>query len=463
MKAFIVVGLGFGDEGKGATVDYLTRYINSNLTIRFSGGAQCGHNVVLPNGTHHCFSQFGSGTFAGARTHLSRFVIVNPITMISEAKHLQSLGVDPWPLLTVEEGALVTTPFHIAANRITESARDNNRHGSCGMGVGDTVADSLLNPDAPTFHLYELKNPDALRNKLLRQQEFKRNQVERIVVDTAEDNKQWNVLNDPGYVDRIIDWWKYFLSKAAIVDANWLQKELAKDQNVVFEGAQGVLLDQDYGFQPHTTWTDITFRNAYTLLGDYKGHVNRIGVMRAYQTRHGAGPLVTESEEFTKNYPEVLKDHNIPNDWQGNFRVGCLDIVATQYALDVLGGVDWIAMTCLDKLHDYSDVPMCYAYARQEVSKEDNILPIEFFDSTRRIHVKKPWSLEHQENLTKELYKIRPESFPLLKAYPSPDPYLYANRVVKTSLNTEAELCFWSTGPTYADRTCTEWFRETNF
>src|SRR3989344_7713548 len=94
-KAFLVAGLGFGDEGKGTTVDFLTRKYNAHTVIRYNGGAQAGHNVITKDGRQHVFSQFGSGTFIPeVKTYLSRFMVVNPITMVTEEEHLRKLGIE---------------------------------------------------------------------------------------------------------------------------------------------------------------------------------------------------------------------------------------------------------------------------------------------------------------------------------------------------------------------------------
>ena len=136
MKAFLVAGLGFGDEGKGSIVDYLVRRENARTVVRFNGGAQAAHNVVTPEGAHHTFAQFGSGSFAGAETVLSKFVMVNPPALLKEAAALKGKGVEPQ--VYVDKAALVTTPFHVAVNRIKESRRGSGRHGSCGMGIFET-------------------------------------------------------------------------------------------------------------------------------------------------------------------------------------------------------------------------------------------------------------------------------------------------------------------------------------
>src|SRR5215475_2292594 len=115
-RAIITVGLGFGDEGKGATVDYLTRKYNADLVVRYCGGSQAGHNVQLPDGRRHTFSQFGAGTLAGrVRTHLGPNVVIDPPALLRETQHLADLGVErPTALVTIHPRCLVTTLWHKA-------------------------------------------------------------------------------------------------------------------------------------------------------------------------------------------------------------------------------------------------------------------------------------------------------------------------------------------------------------
>src|SRR5438270_13073609 len=116
-RAIILCGLGYGDEGKGTWTDYLARTEPVHTVVRFNGGAQAGHNVVTPDGRHHTFAQFGAGTFHGVPTHLSRFMLVSPFALAAEAAHLAELGVrDPFSLLSADSRALLTTPYHRAAN-----------------------------------------------------------------------------------------------------------------------------------------------------------------------------------------------------------------------------------------------------------------------------------------------------------------------------------------------------------
>ncbi|MFN8614260.1 MAG: adenylosuccinate synthetase [Vulcanimicrobiota bacterium] len=334
MRAVIVADLGFGDSGKGTMTDYLVRSLEAGLVVRFNGGAQAGHTVVDPGGRKHTFSQFGAGSLVpGVRTHLSRFMVVHPGGLLREA---EILGGDCLSRLTVAPEALVITPFHQAANRIREIRRGADRHGSCGLGVGETVADSLAFPE-DTIRFKDLGSATALRRKLLRVQ-----------------SRKWSELgSDPVLesADVIDDW-------IALVGA--MRVALAEDsfrETVVFEGAQGVLLDEWRGFHPYTTWSTCTFDNALELLSDYPGEVSRLGVLRSYHTRHGAGPLPTEEPGLALEEPD---NHFGP--WQGAFRNGWADAVLGRYAIACCGGVDGLAITHLDRVRP--DWKLCTDYAR---------------------------------------------------------------------------------------------------
>src|SRR5437763_4996805 len=125
-RALITVGLGFGDEGKGAAVDFLARRYEAGLVVRYCGGSQAGHNVELPDGRRHTFSQFGAGTLAPQRprTYLGPAAIIDPPAIVREARHLAELGVpDPLRLVTIHPRCLVTTPWLKLLNRLRELSR----------------------------------------------------------------------------------------------------------------------------------------------------------------------------------------------------------------------------------------------------------------------------------------------------------------------------------------------------
>src|SRR5262245_57035715 len=135
-KATIVVDLGFGDAGKGSITDFLARDGTTAAVVRHNGGAQAANNVITPAGTHHTFAQFGSGTFVpGVRTHLSRFMLIDPLALITEAKHLEELGLgNVFARLTVDADAIVVTPFHKAANRLRERSEERRVGKECRSG-----------------------------------------------------------------------------------------------------------------------------------------------------------------------------------------------------------------------------------------------------------------------------------------------------------------------------------------
>jgi adenylosuccinate synthase len=337
----IVVDLGYGDAGKGGIVDWLCSPAAGprgagnrvHAVVRFNGGAQAAHHVLSPGGSAHCFAQFGSGTFrAGVRTFLSRFMLVDPLAITAEAAHLAALGVpDPFGLLTVDRDALLTTPYHQAANRARETARGGGWHGSCGMGIGETASYALrYGPDAPRAG--DCAAPRVLERKLALLRD-------RLIAEAGIGDQA--ALPSPELVS---DAYRAFAGRVMLAAEDHLER-LLRAGPVVFEGAQGVLLDEWRGFHPYTTWSTTTFGNAEALLADagQAGNALRLGVTRCYLTRHGPGPFVTEDEALALPEP-----HNGEGRWQGPFRTGHLDAVALRYATQVCGGVDAVALTHLD-------------------------------------------------------------------------------------------------------------------
>ena len=319
----IVIGLGFGDEGKGAVVDALAADPAREpvgTVVRFNGGAQAAHNVVLPDGRHHTFAQFGSATLRGASTHLSRFMLVEPFALAAEGEALAALGV-PAPLrrLTIDRRALLTTPWHAAANRAKEIARGDARHGSCGSRDrgDDGVRRREPGPRSPC------------------------RRCDRSRADSDAGSRPSAMPSAPGIVaaglvvpalEPVAEAFEAFGAAVRLVGDDFLAGVLRRER-VVFEGAQGVLLDEWRAFHPYATWSTTTFANAHALLaeaGVAAGEARRVGVLRVYTTRHGAGPLPAEDDALTAALPEA---HNGTGAWQGGFRAGHLDLVLHRYAL----------------------------------------------------------------------------------------------------------------------------------
>ncbi len=409
-QAILVTDLGYGDAGKGSIVDFLTRQLSARTVIRYNGGAQAAHNVVDPNGAHHTFAQFGSGTLApGVRTHLSRFMLVDPLSLLREEHHLQTLGVTgALDRLTIDREAWLTTPYHQALNRLREMARGRDRHGSCGLGIGETMADALvLGERAP--RVSDLLDPIGLKQKLHTLREWKLAQGQAIcgdLPDTESVRREQTVIEDAHFLDFLVDAYHHLAQQFTIVEPSYLNEVLAEG-TVIFEGAQGVLLDEWYGFHPYTTWSTTTFHNADTLLQEqhYEGQVVRLGVLRAYATRHGPGPFVTEDTALTAILPEA---HNVPNAWQLAMRVGHFDAVATRYALAATGQVDLLAITHVDRLPDFNEWKIATRYEYHGKSAD----LMDFFvmqgEALTDIRLSERPDLVYQEQLTSRLQQCRP-------------------------------------------------------
>ena len=389
MKAFVVVDLGFGDAGKGLMTDYLVRRHEAKLVVRFNGGAQAGHNVLDPSGREHTFSQLGSGSFVpGVRTHLASPVVVHPTALLVEAEHLAAIGErEVLARVSIDPACLVTTPFQQAANRLREGLRAGARHGSCGVGVGETVADALSTPEL-AVHFGELLHPErlSLRLEALRAHKL------------AEFSGQTSATLDPDAARELA------LLQSEAVSERWLVQaarvaravRLAGDEAVsdargpvVFEGAQGVLLDENFGFHPFTTWSRCTPAGARELLARiaWSHPVETIGVLRAYTVRHGPGPLPTEDPLVVA---KTTERHNQTGPWQGPVRKGWLDLVLLDYALQACASIDVVAVTHLDALGALTPYRRCERY-------------------TSAAKLELPRDLTEQAELTQRLFGAEPE------------------------------------------------------
>ena len=380
--AYGIIDLGFGDSGKGTIVDFLTRHTGAKLVVRFNGGAQAGHNVVTTDGKHHTFSQFGSGSLVpGVQTVLSQDVAVHPIALQAEAKHLESLGVaNPMDNLIIHEDCLVTTPYHQALNCIRELSRGAHRHGSCGVGFGETIRYSQLHGmdaiRARDLLAYKGVSP-LLRMKLQVLREKIRYEIEHTpredyylnFEELITINKWHEVLALEKNVDVIAELMTAAINPNNIWSTGMISPLINGTDVVIFEGAQGVLIDEDWGFAPYNTWSKTTGRNILNVAPFLKSKLHMIGVVRAYPTRHGPGPFPTFSGDRTAAFPDK---YNPTNRWQGTLRTGFFDMCLFRYALDACYEdlpIDGLAITHLDQIDrggawTYSDEYLSNVYSK---------------------------------------------------------------------------------------------------
>ena len=350
----IVIGSLFGDEGKGHMTDICANR-PSTINVRFNGGAQASHTVVTPDGKRHAFRHFGSGTFTGSVTYLSEDFIVNTVMFDQERRELfNKFNIVPYTY--VNPNCIVTTLWDIYINQGIEAMRGENRHGSCGMGINETVERSRY--ESYRITVMDLVSIAKLRKKL-------ENIYEEYVPMRLE-NEYHITINDlpKKYRDRITDkrnieifmfYAKEFISKIQIMNDSILNRY----DNVVFEGAQGLLLDQNnMDFYPHTTTSNTGIKNVMKILNrlDFKGNTDIYYMTRCYMTRHGAGPFGTEM--VNKPYKKIEDLTNIPNEFQGTIRFGILDLDLLSEAINedlknlkVEANI-YVTFSCFDQLDE---------------------------------------------------------------------------------------------------------------
>jgi len=343
----VVLGLGFGDEGKGTIVDWLARRARRGsgppLVVRWNGGPQAAHHVVTDDGRTHCFAQLGSASFVpGARTHLGPEMAVDLYALQVEA---QVFGDDVLARTTIDPRCVLVTPWHAIVGRVREALRGAGRHGSTGRGVAEAklgahlVAGELAGDQAHGFagRLHEL------RAALLA--------TATALADDRPDHEARDQARDLIARGGDRDLLDSFLEAAhrprAITD------RVPRADHVILESAQGALLDRDHGFFPHVTPSRITrtaAEHAARKLG-LTGALEVWGVLRAYHTRHGEGPFPSENAALAARLPEP---HNRDDGPAGRFRVGWFDAVLARHALGFAGPIDRLAITCLDRIESMS-------------------------------------------------------------------------------------------------------------
>ncbi|GAB4334109.1 MAG: hypothetical protein OHK0038_10800 [Flammeovirgaceae bacterium] len=354
-KISIVVGLGFGDEGKGLATDYLSfkslHYQENTLVIRFNGGQQAGHTVVTGEGKRHVFSNFGSGTLRGFPTYWSKYCTFSPASYLKEFQAITLLGVIP--ILFVDKLCAITTHYDVLYNRRMELSRGDARHGSCGMGFGATIERQQLTP----YKLYaqDLLFPELCAIKLKAIRKYYQSKFEK---ETTIDFQQFDHSSEDELFISCIESLQSFQKNHVLKFVNEPEiLQLAEYQHFIFEGAQGILLDMDFGFFPHVTRSNTTSKNAIELIRNYFPHLLKdtqlYYVTRAYQTRHGAGNMTHENEKLILKNNE--KETNQFNDYQGVFRVSPLDLDLLNYSLLCDQNFSYglnknLLVTCLDQV-----------------------------------------------------------------------------------------------------------------
>lgn len=359
LKCNIVVGLLFGDEGKGLITDRLCKKALSEgskpLVIRFSGGQQAGHTVVV-DGIRHVHSSFGSGTLRGVPSFFSEHTTFYPPSIWKEKIILGDKSI--LPKLYIHPLANLTTHYDVAWNRAIEEI---NGHGSCGLGVGATMKRNLETPYK--IFAVDLNNKSVLREKLVSIKKFYERKIEEI------GNEELAAIFCDEYSSQELPW-EYSIKTLEkttenLFEVSTLEALIQREnyQTLIFEGSQGILLDMDHGIFPNVTYANTTCKNAMQIcktLGIESDSIEMFEITRCYLTRHGNGWISGKEEDLglVNNEDET----NVHNDYQGDFRIAEIDYGLINYAMDINSSYSPLikrnlVVTCLDQRPDFKFNP----------------------------------------------------------------------------------------------------------
>ena len=335
-----------GDEGKGRVVDARGKI---GVVVRYQGGANAGHTVVVED-EKYVFHLLPSGIlYPGKLCVIGNGVVIDPETLFEELDDLKKRN-KPLARLLISHGAHIVMPYHKLLDRLAESARsEGSRIGTTGRGIGPCYSDKF---GRVGIRAEDLVNPDLLKEKLMMNIEQKNEILTKIY--GAEP------LEFDAVYETALEWGKRM--KPMLGDAFLeIHNALEAGMNVLFEGAQGTLLDVDHGTYPFVTSSSPCSGGACTGAGIGPGRIDRvIGVTKAYCTRVGEGPFPTEDKGALG---ELLRTRG------GEFgattgrprRCGWNDLVAVDYAVKI-NGIDGLALTKLDVLSGFDKISVCTAY-----------------------------------------------------------------------------------------------------
>ncbi|MBE6182482.1 MAG: adenylosuccinate synthase [Rikenellaceae bacterium] len=344
-KVDVILGLQWGDEGKGKVVDVLTpRY---EVVARFQGGPNAGHTLEF-NGEKYILRSIPSGIFQGGKPNIiGNGVVLDAILFRGEAEDLAKSGHDLTKRLFISKKAHLILPTHRILDAAYEAAKGSAKIGTTGKGIGPTYTDKisrngmrvgdLLRPDFK--EVYE--QAKARHEQILRSLNFE--------YDITELEKQWFDAVEYLKQFRIIDS-EYFINNA-----------LAEDRSVLAEGAQGTLLDVDFGSYPFVTSSNTVCAGVCTGLGVAPRRIGEVyGIFKAYCTRVGSGPFPTEL--FDETGAELRRvGHEFGAVTGRERRCGWLDLVALKYSI-MINGVTQLIMMKSDVMNDFETIRVATAY-----------------------------------------------------------------------------------------------------
>jgi adenylosuccinate synthase len=349
VPATVIVGAQWGDEGKGKIVDLLAQ--EADVVCRYQGGPNAGHTIIADGETFK-IRQIPSGAVSGKSSLIGAGCVVDPEVLLGELDELEGRGLDPRAVV-VSGNAHLIMPWHVAIDQASERRLGKLQIGTTRRGIGPCYADKASR--------IGIRVQDVLDSKILRQ---------KIEVALAEKNiwleRVYEV--EPFDLDEIASRHEDYAQRLRpfVGDTSLLvDRALREGKDVLFEGAQATLLDLDHGTYPFVTSSSTVAANAAAGIGIGPTRIDKvIGIAKAYVTRVGEGPFPTEIEG-----DDQARMRNLGGEFGTvtgrERRCGWLDLVALRYAVR-LNGITSLALTKLDVLSHFSELPVCVAYRQRD-------------------------------------------------------------------------------------------------
>lgn len=347
MANVAVIGSQWGDEGKGKIVDWLSS--RADVVVRFQGGHNAGHTLVI-DGTTYKLHLLPSGIVReGKLSIIGNGVVIDPWALLDEMKNVRSQGIDITPdNLVIAENAPLILPVHRILDKAMETARGDRSIGTTGRGIGPAYEDKV---SRRAIRVCDLDDPEGLSRKLSRMMEHHNALLRGLGLDEVDPYETLTALNE--VKDEILTYrgvvWKV------------LDEARHAGKKILFEGAQGMMLDVDHGTYPFVTSSNMAAGQAATGSGVGPDAIdNVLGITKAYTTRVGEGPFPTELHDETGEYLGK-QGHEFGTTTGRKRRCGWFDAVAVRQAVKI-GGIRGIVLTKLDVLDGLKEINICTGY-----------------------------------------------------------------------------------------------------
>jgi adenylosuccinate synthase len=345
MSNTILVGAQWGDEGKGKIIDVLTG--QADIVVRTQGGNNAGHTVHI-GGKKYVLHLVPSGILRQKKTCvIGNGVVVDPVSLVDEIKGLRKLGIKVAGNLFLSETAHLVLPYHREIDAQREILKGKNKIGTTKRGIGPAYGDKAARTG---LRVIDLINPERFKRQL----EFKNKENNEIL--KAFGAKPLSFQQVHNAYRAAGDYLKPFVTNTVVL----LHEAVRRGNDILFEGAQGTFLDIDHGTYPFVTSSNTTAGGACTGSGIAPHRMDRVvGVMKAYTTRVGEGPLPTENAEIAYMLHAMGREFGATTGRPR--RCGWFDAVATRHAC-MVNGIDELAVTNVDGLDTLKTIKVCIAY-----------------------------------------------------------------------------------------------------